>query len=209
MSEKSLSYKRVLFYLALAVLASTAALILSRTVFLPWLVETFVLLPVGNAASWRLFATVALILSAVAFVVLIVVHKLGPGRSLPYLRILIITLITVHLLTPRLFSFDILFVPLALTLAVVLIALQASQLRSLNTKLTERLIHSSSSLNSLQADQTRGRLNSSLKLLETMLSPQEVIVFQSDGDGKLVARARLRSPGAVSLDSSRISTWRD
>jgi K+-sensing histidine kinase KdpD len=209
--EKSLSYKRVLFYVALAVLASVLALIISRTVFVSWLVNTFVLLPPDGAASLpeRAFATGLLILSAVAFTALLVVHKLGARRSLPYLRILIITLIAAHLLSPRLFSFDILFVPLALTISLVLIALQAFQLRSLNAKLDDRLRHSSSRLTSLQADETSARLNSSLKLLETMLSPQEVIVFQRDRDDKLVAAARLRSQGAASLDSSRISIWRD
>ena len=89
------------------------------------------------------------------------------------------------------------------------IAAQAQRLWNMNSKLTERLIHSSSKLNSLQADKTRARLSSGLKLLDTMLSPQEIIVFQRDLKGELVTAARLRTQSNVSLDSSRNSTWRE
>lgn len=211
MSEKSFSYKRVLLSVALALLASSVALIICRTVFVPWLVKTFVLLPAGDAVAlpWRGFAVVALILGTVAFAAAVVVQKLGLRRSWPYLLILIISLVAAHLLSARLFSFDVLFIPMALAIALAVIGAHAIQLWSLNEKLTERLIHSSSNLNSLQADETSTRLNSSLKLLDTMLSPQEIIVFQRDLDGKLVTAARLRAGGGVSLDSSRISAWRD
>ena len=211
MSEKSISYKRVLLLVALALLASTIALVICRTDFVPWLVRTFVLLPTGDAvaSAGRGFAIVALILSAVAFAAALVVQKLGLQRSWPYLVILIAGLVTAHSLSARFFSFDVLLIPLALAIALAAIAVHALQLWSMNEKLTERLIHSSSNLNSLQADETSARLNSSLKLLDTMLSPQEIIVFQRDLAGKLVTAARLRANGGVSLDSSRNSAWRD
>ncbi len=211
MSEKSISYKRVLLLVALALLASTIALVICRTDFMPWLVRTFVLLPTGDAvaSAGRGFAIVALILSAVAFAAALVVQKLGLQRLWPYLVILIAGLVTAHVLSARFFSFDVLLIPLALAIALAVLAVHALQLWSLNERLTERLIHSSSNLNSLQADETSARLNSSLKLLDTMLSPQEIIVFQRDLDGKLVTAARLRANGGLSLDSSRNSAWRD
>jgi signal transduction histidine kinase len=210
-SEKSFSYKRVLLLTALALLASTVALIICRTVFVPWLVQTFVLLPTSEAvaSSGRGFAVVALILSAVAFAAAFVVQKLGLQRSWPYFVILIVGLVTAHLLSADLFSIDVLLIPLGLTIALAVIGVHTLHLWSLNEKLTERLIHSSSNLNSLGADETSARLNSSLKLLDTMLSPQEIVVFQRDLDGKLVTAARLRANGGASLDSSRISAWRE
>ena len=210
MSEKSFSYKRVLFYVALAALASTVALALCRTVFLPWLVETFVLFPPGDPISLQgsTFASVTLI-SAFAFAATLVVHKLGLQRSSPYLAILIVTLVAAHLLSAQFFSFDVHFIPLALAIALSVMGVQALKLWGLNVKLTERLINSSSNLDSLQANETSARLNSSLKMLDTMLSPQEIVVFQRDLDGKLITAARLRAGNPASLDSSRISTWRD
>ena len=211
MSERSFSYKRVLLSVALALLTSTVALIICRTAFVPWLVRTFVLLPAGDAVAlpWTGFAIVALILSVVAFAAAVVVQKLGLRRSWPFLLVLIVSLVAAHLLSARLFSFDVLFVPMALAIALAVVGAHAIQLWSLDEKLTERLIHSSSNLISLQADETSARLHSSLKLLDTMLSPQEIIVFQRDLDGKLVTAARLRASGGVSLDSSRISAWRE
>ena len=211
MSEKSFPYKRVLLSVALAVLAAAVALILCRTVFLPWLVKTFVLLAASDTAAldWRGLTIVTFSVSAVAFAATLVVQKLGLRRSLPYLAILIATLVAAHLLSARFFTFDVLFIPVALAIALAVIGVQAFQLWSLNEKLTDRLICSSSNLNSLQSDETSARLNSSLKMLDTMLSPQEIIVFQRDLDGKLVTAARLRSNGGTSLDSSRISTWRE
>lgn len=211
MSEKSFSYKSVLLSAALALLASTVALIVCRTLFVPWLVKTFVLMPANNSASLPggELAIVGLILSAVAFGAALVVQKLGLQRSWPYLFVLIVGLVTTHLLSAGLFSFDALLIPLALAIALAVIGAHVIQLWSLNEKLTERLIHSSSNLNSLQADETDARLHSSLKLLDTMLSPQEIIVFQRDLDGKLITAARLRAGGGVSLDSSRISAWRE
>jgi signal transduction histidine kinase len=210
-SEKSFSYKRVLLLMVLAVPASVLALILCRTVFVSWLVKTFVLLPAGDSAAlqWRGFTIVALILSAVAFAATLVVQKLGLRRSFPYLAMLIATLVAAHLLSARLFTFDVLFIPMAMAIALAVIGVQSLQLWGLNEKLTERLIRSSNNLNSLQSDETSARLNSSLKMLDTMLSPQEIIVFQRDLDGKLVTAARLRASSGTSLDSSRISTWRD
>ena len=211
MSEKSFSYKRVLLSVALAVMATAVALLLCRTVFVPWLVKIFVVLPVGDGAvlDWPGFTIVTLIISSVAFAATLVVQKLGLHRSLPYLAILIGTLVSAHLLSARFFTFDVLFIPVALAIALAVLGVQLAQLWSLNEKLTDRLIRSSSNLNSLQSDETSARLNSSLKMLETMLSPQEIIVFQCDLDGKLITAARLRASGGTSLDSSRISTWRD
>ena len=90
-----------------------------------------------------------------------------------------------------------LFIPVAVAIALAVIGVQAFQLWSLNRKLTDRLICSSSNLNSLRSDETSGRLNSCLKMLDTMLSPQEIIVFQRDRDGNLVTAARLRAMAGV------------
>lgn len=211
MPETTFSYKRVLLSAGLAVLATVAALIICRTTFISWLGYTFVFLPEGREATLRLptFGFVTLLISVISFAAILIVHRLGARRSFPYLGGSIIALALVHWLVARFLSFDILFTPMALAIALAVIATQAQRLWNLNSKLTERLIHSSSKLNSLQADKTNSRLNSGLKLLDTMLSPQEIIVFQRDIEGSLVTAARLRAPNSGSLDTSRNSTWRE
>jgi len=48
-----------------------------------------------------------------------------------------------------------------------------------------------------------------LKLLDTVLSPSEAVVFRRDDDGRLVSSARLRAAQGGPTDTSRNSAWRD
>jgi signal transduction histidine kinase len=210
-SENIFTYKSTLRSVALALLAAIISLIICRTVFMSWLVNTFVLPPAGQIAPlpWPRLGAAMAILGTGAFCAIWGLHRFGTRRAFPYIGVAIIVLALAHWLSARFFSFDILFIPMALAIAVAMLGVQALRIWKLNAQLTERLIHSSSKLNSLHADQTSARLNSSLKLLDTMLSPQEIIVFRRDLSGELVTAARLRATSNSSLDSSRISTWRE
>lgn len=211
MPENTFTDKHTLRSVALALLAAIISLIVCRTVFMSWLVNTFVLPPAGQIVPlrWSALAAAMATVSTVAFCVIWAVNRFGTRRAFPYIGAAIIALALAHWLSVRFFSFDILFIPTALAIALAMLGVQALRLSRLNTQLTERLFHSSSKLNSLHADETSARLNSSLKLLDTMLSPQEIIVFQSALSGELVATARLRAASNPSLDSSRIYTWRE
>jgi signal transduction histidine kinase len=114
-----------------------------------------------------------------------------------------------HLFSARLFSFDLFLIPMMVAIAFAMISVQLVRLSRLNSSLASQLVHSSGKMNSLKADQASARLNCSLKLLDTMLSPEEVVVFQLDSSGALVTVARLRALPTNSLDSSRISSWRE
>jgi len=210
-SEKSSSYKRAFVSAVLAILATIAALVVCRTSFISWLVHTFVFPPEAQQTPLPLekLVVAALGICLSSFAAGLLVHRLGARRSFPYLGGAIILLAVVHWIVARNFSSDILFTPLALAVTFSVLAAQAQRLWSMNSTLTERLIHSSSKLNSLQADKTEARLHSGLKLLDTMLAPEEIILFQRAIDGSLVAAARLRALGKGSLDSTRNSTWRE
>jgi signal transduction histidine kinase len=209
-SENSFTYKRGLIFAALAVLAAVAALIVARTALLPWLVDTFILLPSNSLSppTTKSFVTQTLALSAVAFATTVFVNRVGLRRSFPFVGLSLFGLTLAQLLSANLWS-SILFLPMALAILFALAGTQALRLAQLNAKLTDRLLESSSKLNSLHLEETSSRLNSSMKLLDTMLSPQEIIVFQCDSNGELVTAARHRSLGVSSLDSSRISAWRE
>lgn len=210
MSENNFIYKRSLIYAALAVLAAIAALIVSRTALLPWVVNTFILLPSNSLSPLSItsFAIQTLGLSAVAFGTTVFVNRVGLRRSLPFVGLSLIGLALAQLLSVNLWS-GILFLPMTLAILFAVAGTQALRLAQLNAKLTEHLLQSSSKLNTLHLEETSSRLNSSMKLLDTMLSPQEIIVFQCDANGELVTAARHRSLGVSSLDSSRISAWRE
>ena len=211
MSEKSFSYKHLLPELAVALLAAISALVASRTRFIPWAVNILFLTPVGawEPLHLRSFALATLILGTIAFVVVTLVDWLGFRRAAPYLGITLLILALAHWFGSRLFSIDLLLLPAMMTMVFAVIGIQVARLSRLNRALTDQLLHSSGKLNIKKDNQASVRLNSSLKLLDTMLSPQEIVVFQRDISGALVTAARLRPMGTGSLDAKRNSTWRD
>ncbi len=89
------------------------------------------------------------------------------------------------------------------------VAVQTHRLWSENSRLTEKLIESSTKLNSFSVEEARSRLESGLKLLDTVLSLKEAILFQRESNGNLVSAARLRASTCTSLETSRNSTWRE
>jgi signal transduction histidine kinase len=89
------------------------------------------------------------------------------------------------------------------------VAVQTQRLWSKNLRLTEKLIESSTKLTSFSVDEARSRLESGLKLLDTVLSVKEAVLFQCESTGNLVSAARLRASTSTSLETSRNSTWRE
>ncbi len=89
------------------------------------------------------------------------------------------------------------------------VTVQTHRLWSENSRLTEKLIESSAKLSSFSVDEARSRLESGLKLLDTVLSLKEAILFQRESNGNLVSVARLRASTSSSVETGRNSTWRD
>lgn len=89
------------------------------------------------------------------------------------------------------------------------VALQAQRLWSGNLRLTEKLIESSTKLSSFSVEEARSRLESGLKLLATVLSLKEAVLFQRQSSGNLVSAARLRASKSNSFEKSRNSAWRE
>ncbi len=84
----------------------------------------------------------------------------------------------------------------------------ALRLRKLSHTLTRRLVDSSVRFNPPRGDKIDSRLETGLKLLETVLAPREVIVFQLDGSGELVCVARSRASNSDLSETDRNSAWR-
>jgi signal transduction histidine kinase len=86
---------------------------------------------------------------------------------------------------------------------------QVQRLWSRNLRLTEKLIESSTKLSSFTVEEARSRLESGLKLLDTVLSVKEAVLFQRGSNGNLVSAARLRAEATSSRETGRNSTWRE
>jgi signal transduction histidine kinase len=171
----------------------------------------FVLLPKGAASTLIVpnFWVGAGLILAVSLAVALRVARFGGRRAFVFLGAGFLSLAGVSLGASWFFSVDILFVPMALAASISAITIQIKRLRERDIELTEKLIASSWKFESPQADEAENSLLSGLKLLDTVLSPTEAVVFRRDSDGRLVSSARLRVSQSGSLDTGRNSAWRD
>lgn len=170
--------------------------------------NAFVLVPSSGADSlivpgfWR---GVALVL-AIALVVAFELERVGARRAFPYLAGGFLGMSSFSLFASWYFSLDILFTPSAIAACLSGALMHFKRLAERDLELTEKL--AISSWKSARAEEAEARLESGLKLLETVLSPGEAIVFRRDNEGRLVPAARLRA-NAGSMEASRNSTWRE
>lgn len=186
-------------------------LILCRTGFIVWLQYAFVFLPDGQEASLQEppMGIAALLIGLSSLAAALIVDRLGARRAFPYLGGGFIGLAIVSLIASHFYLLDILFTPMALGTALTVLVVQAERVWSIDLKLTQTLLQSTSRLSLLHSEEATSRLSSGLKLLDLVLSPKEAIVFQCDSEGELLSAARLRASSSASLDTSRNSTWRE
>jgi len=149
----------------------------------------------------------ALLIGIPSVAVAVNVGRFGGRRALPYLGSGFLGLAGLSLFASWFFSIDILFTPIALAASISAATMQVKRLREQEQELTEKLIASLSKLDSRKANDAEHRLLSGLKLLESVLSPTEAVVFRRDSGGKLVSSARLRASGGS--DTGRNSAWRE
>lgn len=150
----------------------------------------------------------AALIFIVSFAVTVDVARFGGRRAFVYLGGGFLILTAVSLLASWFLSVDVLFAPLALAASLAAITMQVKRLRERDIELTEKLTAASGKFESLEND-AEHRLQSGLHLLDTVLSPSELVVFRRDGDGRLVPSARLRAAAGATADTSRNSAWRD
>lgn len=206
----SSSFRSVLTYVGIASVAGSFSLALWMAGILTSLQNAFVLLPKpGAVLTVPSFWVGAGLIFTVSFAVAIDVGRFGGRRAFPYLGGGFLGLAALSLFASWFFSVNILFAPIALAASISAVTIQVKRLRERDNELTEKLIASSWKFESLQADDAEHRLLSGLKLVDTVLSPSEAVVFRRDSDGRLVSSARLRAAQGGSLDTSRNSAWRD
>jgi signal transduction histidine kinase len=204
------SLKSLLTCAAPALLASLLAIASWLAGILEPLQNAFVLVPKSGADSlvvpgfWR---GVALII-AVALAVALEVERVGARRAFPYLGGGFLGLSAFSLFASWYFSLDILFTPIALAGFLSAGLIQIKRLAGRDIELTEKLTASSWRLESPKIDEAEPRLQSGLKLLETVLSPSEAIVFRRDSEDRLVPSARMRA-NAGAIETGRNSAWRE
>jgi len=137
------------------------------------------------------------------------VERAGARRAFPYLGGGFLILSVISLLLSRFFGIDILFVPMAFAGVSAVLLVQAYRLWSLDLDLTNRVNSIATRTVQTTENDSKQRLLSGLKLLDTVLAVSDAIVFARDADHNLVPAARLQPLTSEALGTSRNSAWRE
>ena len=147
-------------------------------------------------------------LIAYALALSLTVNRFGLRRSWRWLVVSAVVVSSIGVVAFRFFSVDLLLIPLLFSGGVSLLLIQINRLWSLDRQLTRTLFNSSAR----NADSSAGantRLESGLKLLNTVLPLSEAVVFRCDDSNWLEAVARFKGPAPNSQDPRRNSVWRE
>ena len=159
--------------------------------------------PLQSPQTWiGLLLIVAISTSAGFFV-----SRAGARRSFLILGLGFLATAAASLITSRYLKIDILFAPMAIGATGAVFLVQLHRLWLIDTLLTEHLNHTSARTDTA-ASLAQNRLNSGLKLLQTILPLEEAVVFELDEIGALVPCARLRSNPSGALEPGRNTVWR-
>ncbi|MFN2456209.1 MAG: ATP-binding protein [Pyrinomonadaceae bacterium] len=199
--------KSLFTYAGVASVAAGLSLGLWSAGLLTSLQSAFVFTPKNFLLKVPSFWIGALLIGIPSLAVAANVGRFGGRRVLPYLGTGFLGLAGLSMFASWFFSIDILFTPIVLAFSLSAATMQLKRLREQDQELTDKLVASLSKLASRKANDAEHRLLSGLKLLETVLSPTEAVVFRRDSGGKLVSSARLRVSG--SSDTGRNSAWRE
>ena len=139
----------------------------------------------------------------------LVVERAGARRAFPYLGSGFLILSMVSMLVSRFLGIDILFVPMAFAAVSAVFVVQANRLWSLDLALTKRVNSIATKTTQTSENDSKQRLISGLRLLDTVLAVSDAVVFARDEDYNLVPAARLQPDTSGPLNTSRNSTWRE
>lgn len=107
------------------------------------------------------------------------------------------------------FNYGVLFIPGVSIIILTIILVHIKRLWQVDSALTEKLEEIITANRSTGGKSGDLRLESGLRLLETLLPSSEVIVFEFDSSGDLRPVGRLRSEKNKHSDISRQNEWRD
>ena len=109
----------------------------------------------------------------------------------------------------KFFGINVLFAPAFLISFVTVFAIHLRKIWAIDSELTEKLVSLASTGHLLEGKSADLRIESGLKLLETVLPLSEAIVFSYDAEGKLNPIGRARSDKSTDSAVSRQSSWRE
>ena len=137
-------------------------------------------------------------------------EKVSIKRLLPYFIAFLAALLVFNIIAAKFWGINFFFLRILIISSTIILVIHLKKLWAIDSELTERLVNLASAGHLLEAKSAESRIESGLKLLETVLPLSEAIVFHFDKDGNLtpVGRARSSNGNEDSL-VSRQSAWRE
>jgi len=206
---KTFSWKSLSVSLGLAFLAGAATCVIWRAGLIDSLQAAFVVnvgrgeAPLQSPQTWLGLLFIVAISGSAGFFV----SRAGARRSFLILGLGFLTTAAASLIMSRYLKIDILFAPMAVGAASAVFLVQLNRLWLIDTLLTEHLNDISARTDTGES-LAQNRLNSGLKLLQTIFPLEEAGVFERDDLGALVPCARLRSNSSGALEPGRNAVWR-
>ncbi|HSE30800.1 MAG TPA: ATP-binding protein [Pyrinomonadaceae bacterium] len=191
----------------LALVAAGISLGLSRLELIPNFSRFFSIAEPGTAAVSLDPQIIAIAVGVFCLLLGVSLNRLGGRRALPFMFSAVVFVVAFGLTLERFSSID-LQVALFLCSGGLSIALiQLKRLWEMDRRFTQRVI-SRLTADHVDSEHVSRRLDSGLKLLQTVLPLREAVVFHCDDSSVLRPLARLKCPG-TSKQPNRNSVWRD
>lgn len=104
---------------------------------------------------------------------------------------------------------SLMFIPIALTVSLTILLVHLKKIWIIDVDLTEKLVYLASAGHLLEGRSADLRIESGLKLLETIFPLSEAIVFRRELNGELHPIGRARNGGQNNNAIARQSSWRE
>jgi signal transduction histidine kinase len=204
-------FKSLITSLGLASVASLSVCALWGEGFLAPVQQAFVIVPPHSGdllIAPKLWLSFLLVLAS-GLVAGLAVERVGARRAFPYLGSWLLALSVLSLTASRFLGIDILFAPMAFAGVTAIVLVQVQRLWSKDLELTSNVNRIAAQIAAAEDNESKHRLISGLKLLDTVLSLTEAVVFVRDQDHALAPAARLQASASGPLNTRRNSTWRE
>ena len=151
----------------------------------------------------------AAILITLAFTIGFLVEKLSANYILPRVIYLLILWFCISALSAHFLKVGLLFIPIFLTVLLTFLTVHLKKIWVIDSKLTEKLVALGSTGHLLEGKSADLRIESGLKLLETVLPLSELIIFQFTSKGEFNPVGRMQNGSFSDCAVSRQSSWRE
>ncbi|MGI8638879.1 MAG: histidine kinase dimerization/phospho-acceptor domain-containing protein, partial [Pyrinomonadaceae bacterium] len=151
----------------------------------------------------------AIVLICLAFSIGILAELFSVKRIFPYALCFLASWFCVSILSAKFLNTDVLFIPIFLTALLTLAIIHLKKMWLIDSELTEKLVALASTGHLLEGKSADLRIESGLKLLETVLPLSEAIIFRLTTDGELNPIGRTQNDKTTDSAVSRQSSWRE